>query len=100
MTTSTRPAQPPKPLPRRGHKLMSEATTPDLVELARRSIEATNERDLDAIMAFYAPDAVWDASPLGIGTFEGQAAVRSFLEDWFASYEKWELHAEKLQDLG
>jgi ketosteroid isomerase-like protein len=80
--------------------MSEEATTPDLDELGRQSIEAMSERDLDAIMAFYAPDAVWDASPLGIGTFEGQAAVRSFLEDWFASYEKWELHVEKHQDLG
>ena len=88
------PVDKPAPLHR------EESTTPDLVELARRSIEATSERDLDAIMAFYAPDAVWDVSPMGIGTFEGQAAVRSFLEDWFASYEEWELLVEKLQDLG
>ena len=31
-------------------------------------------------MSFYAPDAVWDVSPMGIGTFEGRAAIRSFLE--------------------
>jgi ketosteroid isomerase-like protein len=80
--------------------MTEESTMSDLVELARRSIEATSERDLDAMMAFYAPDAVWDASPMGIGTFEGKAAVRSFLEDRFASYEDWELQAEKLQDLG
>jgi ketosteroid isomerase-like protein len=80
--------------------MSEEPTIPDLDELGRRSIEAMSERDLDAAMAFYAPDAVWDASPLGIGTFEGQVAVRSFLRDWFASYEKWELYAEKHQDLG
>jgi len=80
---------------------MSEAsTTPDLVELVRRSVEAAGKRDLDAHMAFYAPDAVWDASPMGIGTFEGQAAMRGFWEDWLSSYEDWELQTVEVQDLG
>jgi ketosteroid isomerase-like protein len=80
---------------------MSEAsTTPDLVELVRRSVEAADKRDLDAHMAFYAPDAVWDASPMGIGTFEGQAAMRAFWEDWLSSYEGWELQTVEVQDLG
>jgi len=60
--------------------MSEESTTPDLVELVRRSVEAAGKRDLDAHMAFYAPDAVWDASPMGIGTFEGQAAMRGFWE--------------------
>jgi ketosteroid isomerase-like protein len=77
-----------------------DSTTPDLVELARRSVEVAGEGDLDAIMAFYTPDAVWDMSPLGMGTFAGQAAVRGFMEDWFASYEEWELQMVEVQDLG
>ncbi len=80
--------------------MSEESTTPDLLELVRRSVEAANERNLDAIMAFFTPDAVWDASPLGIGTFEGQAAVRGFLEDWFASYEEWELQVLEAHYLG
>jgi ketosteroid isomerase-like protein len=35
-----------------------------------------------------------------MGTFEGQAAVRGFMEDWFASYEEWELQMVEVQDLG
>jgi len=77
-----------------------DSATPDLVELARRSVEVAGEGDLDAIMAFYTPDAVWDMSPLGMGTFAGQAAVRGFMEDWFASYEEWELQMAEVQDLG
>ena len=77
-----------------------ESTTPDLVEVARRSVETGSKRDLDATMAFYTPDAVWDMSPLGMGTFEGQAAVRGFMEDWFASYEEWGLQLMEVQDLG
>ena len=39
-------------------------------------------------------------SPIGMGTFEGQAAVRGFMEDWFASYEEWELQMVEVEDLG
>jgi ketosteroid isomerase-like protein len=79
--------------------MAEESTTPDLVEILRRSVEVASTRDLDEIMAFYAPDAVWDMSPMGMGTFEGQAAVRGFLEDWFASYQEWDLQAEEVHDL-
>jgi len=74
-----------------------ESTTPDLVALARRSIEAES---IEAAVSFYAPDAVWDASPWGMGVFEGQAAVRSFFEDWSRSYTEIEWEAEEIRDLG
>jgi ketosteroid isomerase-like protein len=77
-----------------------ESTTPDLVELQKRLTDAARSRDLDAIAAFYAPDGVWDMSPIGMRTFEGQAAARGFLEDWFASYEEYEFEAEETLDLG
>ena len=80
--------------------MSEESTTPDLVELVRRTVETASKGDLDAIMAFYTPDAVWDMSPLGMGVFEGQAALRGFMEDWLASYEEWELQVVEVQDLG
>jgi ketosteroid isomerase-like protein len=83
-----------------GRFMPEESTTPDLVELGRRSIEAGNSGDIDAIVSFFAPNAVWDLSPVGMGTFEGHAAIRSFCEDWFASYEEFEMKAEEIHDLG
>jgi ketosteroid isomerase-like protein len=74
-----------------------ESTTPDLAELARRSVEV---EDLEAALSFYAPHAVWDASPWGMGVFEGQAAVRGFFEDWRSSYSDIERKAEEIRDLG
>ena len=38
-----------------------ESTTPDLVELTRRLLEAVNRRDFDAAMGFFATDAVWES---------------------------------------
>jgi ketosteroid isomerase-like protein len=80
--------------------MQEESTTPDLVELQNRHTDAGSRRDLDAMTAFYAPDAVYDMSPMGMGIFEGQAAARGFMEDWFASYEQYELEAEEILDLG
>ena len=53
--------------------MTKESTTPDLVELVRKQLEAVNRRDLDAVMSFYAPDSVWESPPLGT-SFTGLAA--------------------------
>jgi ketosteroid isomerase-like protein len=77
-----------------------ESTTADLVGLGRRSSEAVNSGDLDAMVSFFAPDAVWDLSPVGMGTFEGRDAIRGFAEDWLGAYEEFEMKAEERHDLG
>jgi len=77
--------------------MSQESKTPDLVELVRRLDEAVNVRDLDAIMSFYAPDAVWEGF---LATREGVAAIRGFFEDWLASYEELRLEHEEVLDLG
>lgn len=71
-----------------------------MVALLTRLSNAIDSRDLDAITALYAPDGVWDLSPVGMGRFEGHAAIRGFMEDWFGAYEEWEREAEELRHLG
>jgi ketosteroid isomerase-like protein len=62
-------------------------------------IEAANRRELDALMSFFATDAVWET--LGLGTtFEGVAAIRGFWQDWWAGYEELWLEQEEGLDLG
>jgi ketosteroid isomerase-like protein len=80
--------------------MSEEPTTPDLVELVVAFFEAANRRDLEARMCFFAPEAVWDLSPMGIGTFEGRAAIRRFLEDWRSNYEELRYALEEVVDLG
>jgi ketosteroid isomerase-like protein len=80
--------------------MSEESTTPDLVEFARRRVDAADSRDIDAMMSFLAPDAVWDSTPTGLEVFEGSAAIRRFLEDWWGSYEASEVQAEEILDLG
>jgi uncharacterized protein (TIGR02246 family) len=77
-----------------------EPTTPDLAELSQRLNEAVNRGDLDAALAMYTPDAVWDGSPMDGEVIEGRDAIRGFLEDWLDAYEEWEQVAEELRDLG
>jgi ketosteroid isomerase-like protein len=77
--------------------MADEGTTPDLVELARRSIEVENR---ETALSFYAPDGVWDASPWGMGEFQGQAAIRTFFNEWSRSYADIDWEAEEIRDLG
>jgi ketosteroid isomerase-like protein len=77
--------------------MSEDSTTPDLVGLARESIETD---DLEAALNFYAPHAVWDASPWGMGVFEGRVAMRGFFEDWRRSYSDIDRTAEDVLDLG
>ena len=77
--------------------MSEDSTTPDLAGLARQSIET---EDLEATLSFYAAHAVWDASPWGMGVFEGQVAIRGFFEDWRSSYSSIERTAEEIRDLG
>jgi ketosteroid isomerase-like protein len=79
--------------------MSEESTTPDLVELTRHVYDAANSGDFDAMTSFFAPDAVW-VTDEGIGTFEGVAAIRRFVEDWQGSYEGYEAEVEEVLDLG
>ena len=76
-----------------------EPTTPDPVELSRRLREAANRRDFDAMLSFFAPDAVLENAE-GLGTFEGKAAIRRFWQDWFATYEELWVERDEALDLG
>jgi ketosteroid isomerase-like protein len=80
--------------------MSEESTTPDLVELTRRVYEATSRHDIDAVMGFYAPTAIWDASNVGIGTFEGVAAIESFVKEWWGTWGEHTLEVEEVVDLG
>jgi ketosteroid isomerase-like protein len=76
-----------------------ESTTPNLVERTRQVFEAGNRSELDLVVSFYDLNASFDMSPMGLGTFEGRAAIRAFLEDWFSAYERYHVEAEEVVEL-
>jgi ketosteroid isomerase-like protein len=80
-------------------RMPEEPTTSDLVERVHRLFEAANRRDVDTVMSFFHPDAVWEGDWLGTN-FEGVTAIRGFVEDWTGAYEDWETKVEEVTDLG
>jgi ketosteroid isomerase-like protein len=77
-----------------------KSTTPDLVELLQRRVEAVNRRDFDQFAGFFGSDSVWDLSPMGLGIYKGSSAVLAFAEEWTGSYDEFELVLEEVLDLG
>ena len=77
--------------------MSEESTTPDLVERMRGLVGALSRCDLDAVVSFQAPDAVFEAA---VGRFEGVAAIRGFIADWLANYEEFAATLEEVRDLG
>jgi ketosteroid isomerase-like protein len=71
-----------------------ESTTLDPAELTRRAFEAVNQRDIDAVMSFFAPHAVLDGR-LVDGLYEGRSAIRGFLDDWFGSFAELRMEVEE-----
>src|SRR2546423_14347026 len=74
--------------------MSEESTTPDRVELTRLAFEAVNQGGVDAVMSFFAPDAVLDGRLAG-GLYEGRAAIRGFLEEWLGSYAELRYEVEE-----
>ena len=79
--------------------MSEESTTPDSLELLRRAFEAVNRGDLDAVASSFAEDATFDGRGVP-DHYEGRAAIRSMLEEWFGSYEELEFGLEEVRDLG
>jgi ketosteroid isomerase-like protein len=56
--------------------MAEKPATPDRAELVRQAFDAANRGDFDALMGFFAPDALLD----GIGTFEGISAFKGLTD--------------------
>ena len=71
--------------------MSEESTSPDLAELTRVVFEAVNRRDIDAVMSFFAPDALL----AGFEVVEGRAAIRGFLDEWFGYFAELRFEVEE-----
>ena len=80
--------------------MSEESTTPDLVGLTSRQLEAANRGDLDAFMSVFAPDAAYDASRDGLGVYEGRLAIRGLIGGWWDAFEDFRLTPEEFVDFG
>ena len=62
--------------------------TQEPTEVLRQQFAATNERDFERAMSFYAEDVVLvvEEGFLSTGTFEGKRAVGEWYGDWFRAF--------------
>jgi len=75
----------------------------DPTEVLREQFAATNERDFERAMSFYADDVVLviEEGFLNTGTFEGKQAVGEWYGDWFRAFgADYRFEIEKIRDLG
>jgi ketosteroid isomerase-like protein len=65
-----------------------EAVPQDPVEVIRNQYAATNEREFERAMSYYAEDVVLvvEEGFLSTGTFEGREAVGEWFGDWFRAF--------------
>ena len=73
--------------------MSEESTTPDLVERTRLAFEAANRRDIDAVMSFFAPDAVYQGRAGEL--FKDRAAIGGSFGDWFGSFAELRFEVEE-----
>jgi ketosteroid isomerase-like protein len=81
--------------------MTEESTTPDLVELTRQCFETATRLDFDSMISLYDPDRIaWDVRPMGLGLYEGEAAVRAFAEEFLGTFEDYWAEVLDIEDIG
>jgi ketosteroid isomerase-like protein len=80
--------------------MSEEPTTPNLAEY-RIAIEADSYDEFAVLSGrLYATDAVLDMSNVGLGTFEGLAAILGFIQEYWSMWEEHHHHVDEIVDLG
>ena len=79
--------------------MAKDVTSPDVVELMDRSIDAVNRRDLEVLPRIFAADAVYDLSSVGLVIYEGLVAIRDLFEERWSLYDVLESEVEEIVDL-
>jgi ketosteroid isomerase-like protein len=77
-----------------------EPATPNLADY-RDAIEADSYDEFAAFWErLYAADAVMDMSNVGLGTFEGLAAILGFIKEYWSMWEEHHHYVDEIIDLG
>jgi ketosteroid isomerase-like protein len=79
-----------------------EVDVADAKDVIVASYEALNDGDIDSAMDALAEDAEWHESEVlpDTGVYRGREAIRSFLTDFLASWERFDQTVEELRQKG
>lgn len=74
----------------------------DAKQTVAASYDALNERDIDGAMEALAEDAEWHESDVlpDTGVYTGRDAIRAFLNDFLASWERFHQTVEEVREVG
>jgi ketosteroid isomerase-like protein len=79
---------------------MSQKSLPaDHAGRVRAQLDAVNRRDIDTVLSVCASDLVYDTAPSGMGTYEGHAAVRAFIEGYWSLFDELRFEEEEVTDV-
>jgi ketosteroid isomerase-like protein len=84
---------------RRSSPKDSAAMSENLAERVGALLRAADRADFDAILAVYAPDAVWVVVDADL-RFEGVDAIRGLWQEWYGGYEDFRVQPREITDYG
>ena len=72
------------------------------VEVYKRAVDATNRRDLDALLDEFDPDLEWHSALVGMGTqvYRGKQGVREMFRDVDENFTGTVVEFPEVRDLG
>jgi ketosteroid isomerase-like protein len=72
------------------------------VEIYRRAVDATNRRDLDALLDDFDPEVEWHSALVGLGAevYRGEAGVRELFRDADENFTGMVVEFAEVRDLG
>jgi ketosteroid isomerase-like protein len=73
------------------------------VAIVRGQIESFNRRDSDAMAADWHPEGIWEpasVAPVERRVYVGPDGIRTFMDDFAATWEEYRLDYEEFVDLG
>ncbi len=70
------------------------------MELVRRTYEAANQGDYDAVVSYFHPDIEFHAYPRSpeVGVYHGKQALREYIENVWEHFERVRIEVEELLD--
>ena len=76
--------------------------SPENVEVYKRAVDATNRRDLDALLDEFDPDLEWHSALVGMGTqvYRGKQGVREMFRDADENFTGMVVEFPEVRDLG